>query len=115
MVEEMDMSDTLLTNLKKEKIDAVIAIMMGRGLSILYKLNQKGLKSVCVPRSVENDMAATAVSFGFNTALSFTIDMLDRARQAAQSAKKIGVVEILGSNRVGWHCKVVSLPWRMLS
>lgn len=101
MIEEIDMSDTLLANLKKENIEGVIAIMMGRGLSILYKLNLKGLQSVCIPRSVENDMEATAVSFGFNTALSFTIDMLDRAHQAAKSARKIGVVEILGSQS-GW-------------
>ena len=101
MVEEVDMSDELLANLKKQNIDAVVAIMMGRGLSILHKLNLKGLHSVCIPRSVENDMAATAVSFGFNTALSFTIDMLDRAMEAAKSAKKIGVIEVLGAHS-GW-------------
>ena len=101
MVEEVDMSDTLLENIKKENIDSVIAIMMGRGLSILHKLNAKGLKSVCIPRTVENDMAATSVAFGFNTALSFSIEMLDRARNAAISAKKIGVVEVLGS-QAGW-------------
>jgi 6-phosphofructokinase len=101
MIEEEDMSDALLKNIQKEKIDAVISIVMGRGLSILYKLNQKGLNSVCIPRSVENDMAYTAVSFGFNTALSFTIDMLDRAREAAQSARKIFVVEVLGEH-AGW-------------
>jgi 6-phosphofructokinase 1 len=101
MVEEVDMSDLLLQNLKKENIDAVIAIMMGRGLSILHKLNLKGLPSVCIPRSVENDMAATAVSFGFNSALSFTIEMLDRAKGAAKSAHKIGVVEVLGEHS-GW-------------
>jgi 6-phosphofructokinase 1 len=54
-----------------------------------------------VPRSIENDIAATAVSFGFNSALSFTIEMLDRCRQAAQSARKIGVVEVLGG-QAGW-------------
>jgi 6-phosphofructokinase 1 len=101
MVEEVDMSDVLLQNLKKEGIDAVIAIMMGRGLSILHRLNLKGLQSVCIPRSVENDMAATAVSFGFNSALSFTIEMLDRAMGAAKSAQKVGVIEVLGS-KSGW-------------
>jgi ATP-dependent phosphofructokinase / diphosphate-dependent phosphofructokinase len=101
MVEEVDMSDVLLGNLKKEGIDAVIAIMMGRGLSILHKLNLKGMKSVCIPRSVENDMASTAVSFGFNSALSFTIEMLDRAMGAAKSAQKIGVIEVLGA-KSGW-------------
>ena len=101
MVEEVDMSDELLAALRKEQIDAVISVVGGRGLSILFKLHRKGLNTVCVPRSIENDIAATAVSFGFNTALSFTIDMLDRVRQAAQSARKIGVVEVLGE-QAGW-------------
>ena len=56
---------------------------------------------MCVPRSIENDIAATMVSFGFNSALSMTIDMLDKARQAAQSARKIAVVEVLGA-QAGW-------------
>jgi 6-phosphofructokinase 1 len=101
MVEEVDMSDQLLKTLQAEDIDALIAVVGGRGLSILYKLHRKGLNTVCVPRSIENDIAATAVSFGFNTALSFTIEMLDRVRQAAQSARKIGVVEVLG-DKAGW-------------
>jgi len=61
---------------------------MGRGVSILYKLNQKGLKSVCIPRSVENDMAFTAVSFGFNTALSLPlICSTGHARRRNQAEK----------------------------
>jgi 6-phosphofructokinase 1 len=101
MVQEVDMSDDLLKALKAEQIDAVIAVVGGRGLSILYKLHRKGLNIVGVPRSIENDIAATAVSFGFNSALSFTIEMLDRAREAAQSARKIAVVEVLGA-QAGW-------------
>jgi 6-phosphofructokinase len=101
MVEEVDMSDQLLQRLKAEKIDGLISVVGGRGLSILYKLHCKGLNAVCVPRSIENDIAATMVSFGFNTALSFTIEMLDRVRQAAQSARKIAVVEVLGE-QAGW-------------
>ena len=101
MVEEVDMSDQLLKILKAEKIDALISVVGGRGLSILFKLHRKGLKTVCIPRSIENDIAATMVSFGFNSALSVTIEMLDRARQAAQSARKIAVVEVLGE-QAGW-------------
>ncbi len=95
-VEEVDLSDQLLKTLKEARIDALISVVGGRGLSIVYKLHRKGLNTVCVPRSIENDIAATMVSFGFNSALSFTIEMLDRVRQAAQSARKIGVVEVLG-------------------
>ena len=101
MVQEVDMSDDLLKALKAERIDAVISVVGGRGLSILYKLQRKGLNIVGIPRSIENDIAATAVSFGFNSALSFTIEMLDRAREAAQSARKIAVVEVLGA-QAGW-------------
>jgi 6-phosphofructokinase 1 len=101
MVEELDMSDELLKRLRAENIDALISVVGGQGLSILYKLHRKGLNTVCIPRSIENDIASTSVSFGFNSALSFTIEMLDRARQAAQSARKIAVVEVLGS-QAGW-------------
>ena len=101
MVEEVDMSDQLLSRLQEKDIDAVISVVGGRGLSIVYKLHRKGLNAVCVPRSIENDVAATMVSFGFNTALSFTIEMLDRVRQAAQAARKIAVVEVLGE-QAGW-------------
>ena len=101
MVEEVDMSDELLARLKAERLDALISVVGGRGLSIVYKLHRKGLNAVCIPRSIENDIAATMVSFGFNSALSFTIEMLDRVRQAAQSARRIGVVEVLGA-QAGW-------------
>ena len=101
LVEEVDKSEQLLETLRDNQIDGVISIVGNRGLSILYKLHRKGLKSICIPRSVENDMATTMLSFGFNSALSFTTEMLDRARQAAHSARKIGVVEVLGE-QAGW-------------
>jgi len=101
MVEEVDLSDDLLKTLQDEMIDGLISVVGGQGLSILYKLHRKGLNAVCIPRSIENDIAATMVSFGFNSALSFTIEMLDRARQAAQSARKIAVVEVQGE-QAGW-------------
>jgi len=101
MVEEVDMSDELLRKLKAEKIDAVISVVGGQGLTILYKLHRKGLTTVCIPRSIDNDIASTSVSFGFNSALTLTIEMLDRARQAAQAARKIAVVEVQGA-QTGW-------------
>jgi ATP-dependent phosphofructokinase / diphosphate-dependent phosphofructokinase len=101
MIEEVDQSDELLQRLAAEKIDGLIAVVGGQGLSIFYKLHRKGLNAVCVPRAIENDIASTAVSFGFNTALSFTIEMLEKARQAAQASRRIAVVEVLGE-QAGW-------------
>ena len=101
MVEEVDMSDELLKRLKTENIDGLISVVGGQGLTILYKLHRKGLNTVCIPRSIDNDIASTSVSFGFNSALTLTIEMLDRARQSARSARKIAVVEVQGE-QAGW-------------
>jgi 6-phosphofructokinase len=99
--EEVDMSDQLLKRIEEEQIDAVISVVGSRAMSILWKLSRKGLKTVCIPKSLENDVAATMLSFGFNSALSFVAEMLERARIAAESTRKIGVVEVLGENS-GW-------------
>lgn len=101
MVEEVDRSGELIARVAAEKIDAVVSVVGPQALSILFRLHRQGLRAVCVPTSVENDVAATQLSFGFNSALSFAVDMLERVRQAAQSARKIGVVEVLGGH-AGW-------------
>ena len=98
---EADLSDKILKRLKQEDIDALISIVGGQGLGILHMLHGQGLHTVCIPRSIENDIASTAISFGFNSALSVTIEMLNKAYQAARSARKIGVVEVLGE-QAGW-------------
>ncbi len=100
-VEEIDRSDDLLAFIRKERIDAVVSIVDPQALSILFKLHRRGLPIVCVPKSAQNQVAATELSFGFNSALSFTVELLDRARQAAQSARRIGVVEVIGEH-AGW-------------
>ena len=101
MVEEVDRSGDLLARIAGEKIDAVISVVGPQALSVLFRLHRQGLPTVCVPTSVENDVAVTQLSFGFNSALSFAVDMLERVRQAAQATQKIGVVEVLGEH-AGW-------------
>jgi 6-phosphofructokinase len=101
MVEEVDRSGDLLERIRAEQIDSVISVVSGPALSVLFKLHRKGLKTVCIPKSVENDIAATQLAFGFNSALSYAVETLDRMRLAAQSAAKIGVVEVLGEHS-GW-------------
>jgi 6-phosphofructokinase 1 len=64
-------------------------------------LSRKGLRTVCVPKSLENDVAATALSFGYNSALSYTTETLERVRTAARDVHRIAVVEVLG-HQAGW-------------
>jgi 6-phosphofructokinase 1 len=100
-VEEVDRSDDLLERICLQKIDAVISVAGMQPLSILLKLGRKGLNSICVPASVENNVAATQLSFGFNSTLSCVVELLENARRAAESSRKIGVVEVLGEH-TGW-------------
>ena len=100
-VEEVDLSDELIDRVNAAGIDSLVSVVGPRALGILFKLHRKGLTTICVPTSVENDVAATQLSFGFNSALSFAVDMLERVREAARSARKIGVVEALGEH-AGW-------------
>jgi ATP-dependent phosphofructokinase / diphosphate-dependent phosphofructokinase len=100
-VAEVDHSDEILKRLKAENIDALISVVGNQGLGILYKLHRKGIPTVCIPKSIENDIPATSISFGFNTALSFTIDMLVRAKHAARMNHKVAIVEVIG-DQAGW-------------
>jgi ATP-dependent phosphofructokinase / diphosphate-dependent phosphofructokinase len=100
-VDEIDRTDELLEILRKEQIEGVISVAGRRAMSVAWKLERKGLKTVCVPESVENDVAMTAYSFGFNSALSFSIELLDRIRTGARASHKVAVVEVLGEH-TGW-------------
>ena len=97
----VDLSDEVLKRLQAEDIDGLVSAVGVEGLEILFKLHRKGLHTVCIPRSIENDIAGTALSFGFNSALSTTIEMLNKAYQAARSARKTAVVEVPGEV-AGW-------------
>jgi ATP-dependent phosphofructokinase / diphosphate-dependent phosphofructokinase len=107
MVEEVDRSDDLLERLRAANIDAAISIGGGssltgsHALAVAFKLSRKGLPTVCIPKSVENDIAATALAFGYNSALSYTTDTLDRIRTGARDARRVAVAEVLGSLS-GW-------------
>ena len=98
---ETDRSDEILKGLEAARIDALVSAVGVAGLGILDKLHRKGLHTVCIPRSIENDVVSTPMPFGFNTALSTTIEMLNKAYQAARSARTLAVVEVLGQ-QAGW-------------
>ena len=89
--------------MKDENIDSLISVVGGRGLSILYKLHRKGLNTVCIPRSIENDIAGPPwCPMGFNSTLSFTIEMLRSGSSGGPvCSRRIGVVEVLGE-QAGW-------------
>jgi hypothetical protein len=67
-------------------------------LSVAFKLSRRGLRTICVPKSLENDVAATALAFGFNTALSYTTDTAERIRTYWLAMILIGAPSIVSGN-----------------
>jgi ATP-dependent phosphofructokinase / diphosphate-dependent phosphofructokinase len=106
-IEEADRSDELLELLRKRGIEAVIGIVGGsavtglHAMTVMLKLHRKGLRTICIPKSVENDVNGTSLAFGYNSILSHTTELLQRVRAAASDVSRVAVVEVPGQN-AGW-------------
>src|SRR5271157_921949 len=75
---EVDCSDDLIQRFRNHNIDALIAVGGDGSLSIAYELRRKGLRVVGVPKTIDNDLESTTMTFGFNTAVSFATECIDR-------------------------------------
>src|SRR5271165_1158393 len=98
---EVDFSDEVIRRIREHHIDAVIAVGGDGSLSIANQLCEKGLRVVGVPKTIDNDLESTALTFGFNTAVSFATDCVRRAGRTAHSHRRIMVVEVMG-RYAGW-------------
>jgi len=97
----LDRTYELHSSLREQNIDSVIAIVGASDTGVAATLSRVGLNTVCIPKSIENDIYGTDWSFGFESALCFVTDILERATAAAEAAKIIAVVEVPG-RAAGW-------------
>lgn len=97
----LDRADEAVRRFKKLRLDALIAIGGDGSLSIAHKLYKKGIPVVGVPKTIDNDVSETVVTFGFDTAVSTATDALDKLHSTAQSHQRILVVEVMG-RYAGW-------------
>jgi 6-phosphofructokinase 1 len=93
---EVDRSDDVIANAKALGIDALISIGGDGSLSIAHKLCQKGMKIVCVPKTIDNDVAGTITTFGFDTAVNTALDAIDKLHTTAESHDRVIVLEVMG-------------------
>ena len=100
-VEYEDRSQAVIDALKEHEIDALVAIGGDGSLSIAHALFQQGLKVVGVPKTIDNDLAATNLTFGFQTAVETATDAIDRLHSTAQAHQRVMVIELMGRN-AGW-------------
>ncbi|MDD2402520.1 MAG: ATP-dependent 6-phosphofructokinase [Clostridia bacterium] len=91
-----DVSDEGVSNLKKLGVDVLIVIGGDGSLRIAKEFSDKGIKIVGVPKTIDNDLGATDVTFGFNTAVTTATEALDKLRTTVESHHGIMVLEVMG-------------------
>jgi phosphofructokinase-like protein len=96
-----DRSDELIEAFRRHGFDALVAVGGDGSLEIAHRLCQKGIPVVGVPKTIDNDLAATFLTFGFDTAVSTATDALDKLHSTAESHSRVMVVEMMGRT-TGW-------------
>jgi 6-phosphofructokinase 1 len=91
----------IFAQVEKFELDAVIAIGGEDTLGVAKKLFDKGLRCVGVPKTIDNDLAGTDYTFGFDTAVSVVAEALDRLHTTAEAHHRVMVVEVMGRH-AGW-------------
>jgi phosphofructokinase-like protein len=93
--------DKAVATLRDQRIDALVAIGGEDTLGVAYKLSSEGVSIIGVPKTIDNDLSATEVSFGFHTAVQIATDAIDRLHTTAESHNRVIVCEVMGRS-AGW-------------
>lgn len=100
-MQEVDRSDELIRAFLLHQLDALISIGGDGSMAIANALAKKGLWVVGVPKTIDNDLDGTVITFGFDTAVSFSTECLDRLHTTAASHRRVLIVEVMG-RYAGW-------------
>jgi ATP-dependent phosphofructokinase / diphosphate-dependent phosphofructokinase len=90
-----------LDTLRSQRVDALVAIGGEDTLGVAHRLSQEGVSVVGVPKTIDNDLSATEVTFGFHTAVQIATDAIDRLHTTAESHDRVIVCEVMGRH-AGW-------------
>jgi 6-phosphofructokinase 1 len=97
----VDYSDRVIENFRKMRLDALIVIGGDGTLSISHEFHKRGIPLVGVPKTIDNDIPETTMTFGFDTAVAFATEAIDRLHTTAESHHRVMVVEVMG-RYAGW-------------
>jgi len=97
----VDMRPMIRQVVERHDLAALVCLGGGGTMKNALKLHQAGIPVVCLPKTIDNDVAATDTTFGFDTALSIATEAIDRLHSTAHSHHRIMVVETMGHN-TGW-------------
>ena len=99
--ETKDISDRLLEGFREMKIDALVAIGGDGTMGIACQVAELGITVVGVPKTIDNDLDGTIATFGFDTAVSFATEAIDRLHTTGASHNRVMIVEVMGRH-AGW-------------
>lgn len=97
----VDVSDEVVHNFRRTGADTLIAVGGDGTLKIARILQDKGMPMVGIPKTIDNDLRCTDVTFGYNTAVGVVTEALDRLHTTAESHQRVMVVEVMGRD-AGW-------------
>ncbi len=97
----LDMTDAMVDTYHRHHLDALVCLGGGGTQKNAYRLCQSGMNIITLPKTIDNDVAMTDVTFGFDTALIIATEAIDRLHSTAHSHHRIIVVEVMGHN-TGW-------------
>ena len=93
--------ERIVANLESDGVEGLIAIGGEDTLGVATRLHEQGVKVVGVPKTIDNDLAATDYTFGFDTAVNIAMGSIDRLHTTAESHKRTLIVEVMGRH-AGW-------------
>ena len=96
-----DVSVTVISNLKKLGVECLVCIGGDGTLNIASKLAKSGIPVVGIPKTIDNDLHGTDITFGFDTAVSIATEGIDRIHTTAQSHHRVMIIEVMGRD-AGW-------------
>ena len=100
-IEEVDYSDRVIENFEYMGLSALIMVGGDGTMKIAQQFHEKGMPIVGVPKTIDNDLSATDVTFGFDSAVRTASEALDKLRSTAESHHRVMVVEMMGRHS-GW-------------
>jgi 6-phosphofructokinase 1 len=93
---EIDRSGELIERARQLGIDAMISIGGDGSLAIAQRLVERGMRIVCVPKTIDNDVSGTITTFGFDTAVNTAMEAIDKLHTTAESHDRVIVMEVMG-------------------
>lgn len=119
-----DMTGAAVENYRRLDLDCLVCIGGGGTMKVAQHLSKQGLNIVALPKTIDNDVAETDVTFGFDSAMSIATEALDRLHTTASSHQRVILVDIMGHN-AGWLalgaslaggadvCLIPEIPYRL--